>query len=108
MFDRIKFTFRHKSLHVSADPFFVNEYIAYHFINDEIHLLDRNFNGFEVKEPISIYDNSKGLQYNIERDGDTFSISVEEMSLDVLLNLGLPREALDETILLEKRLLNPR
>ncbi len=108
MFDRIKFTFRHKSLYVSADPFFVNEYIAYHFINDEIHLLDRNFNGFEVKEPLSIYDNSKGLQYNIERDGDAFSISVEEMSLDVLLNLGLPREALDETILLEKRLLNPR
>ncbi len=108
MFDRIKFTFKSKSLEVSCDPFFVNEYIIYHFVNKEIHLLDRNFNGFEIRENISIYDNSKGLQYNIVKNGDHFVVTVEEMSIDSLLNLGLPREALDETILLEKRLLNPR
>ena len=108
MFDRIKFNFKSKSLYISCDPFFMNEYVVYHFIKNEIHLLERNFEGFEVKENISIYDNTKGLQYNIIKDGDHFTVTVEEMSIDTLLNLGLPREALDDTILLEKRLLNPR
>jgi hypothetical protein len=108
MYDRIRFTFKHKSLHVSCDPVFVTAHIAYHEKDNEIHLLERNFEGFEVTEPISIYDNYKGLQYNITREGDGFKVTMEEMSLNNLLNLGLPREALDETIILQKKLLNPR
>lgn len=108
MFDRIKFTFKSKALEISSDPFFREEYIVYHFVKNEIHLLERNFDGFEVKENLSIYDHAKGVQYNIIKEGDHFTVTVEEMSIDSLLDLGLPREALDETILLEKRLLNPR
>ncbi len=108
MFDRIKFTFKSRFLEISCDPFFREEYIVYHYVKNEIHLLERNFGGFEVKENLSIYDHAKGVQYNISKDGDHFTVTVEEMSIDSLLDLGLPREALDETILLEKRLLNPR
>lgn len=108
MFDRMRFLIKPKSIEVSCDPFFMEEYIVYHFVKGEIHLLERNFEGFEIKENVSIYDHAKGIQYNIVREGEFFSITVEEMSIDTLLDLGLPREALDETILLEKRLLNPR
>jgi hypothetical protein len=108
MFDRIRFTFKHKSVHVSCDPLFITAHTAYHIVNNEIHILERNFEGFEVTEPMSIYDNYKGLQYNITKEGEHFTVKLEEMSLNNLLNLGLPREALDETIILQKRLLNPR
>jgi hypothetical protein len=35
-------------------------------------------------------------------------VTVEEMSLDTLLKLGLSRDALDQMILLKKRVINPR
>ncbi len=108
MFDRIRFTLRRKSVHVSCDPLFITAHTAYHGEGNDIHILERNFEGFDVTEPISIYDNYKGLQYNITKDGEAFTLTIEEMSLNNLLNLGLPREALDETIILQKRLLNPR
>jgi len=108
MFDRIKFQIRPKSVYISMDPFFVNDYVVYHEVNDEIHVLERNLPGFEVKGGnIRIYDFVKTLQYDIDKKDDAFAVTVEEMSLETLLNMGLSREALDQVILLKKKVLNP-
>lgn len=108
MFDRIKFQINPKSVHVSVDPFFAGDYVLYHEINGEIHLLERDLEGFETSEDLCIYDTDKGVQYNIDKKEDNFIITIEEMDLDNLLFIGLPREALDQVILLKKRLINPR
>ena len=108
MFDRIKFEIKAKSVHVSVDPFFFNDYVVYHEVKDEIRVLERNLAGFEVKDQnIRIYDIVKTLHYDIDKKDDSFVVTVEEMSLETLLNMGLSREALDQIILLKKRVLNP-
>ena len=108
MFDRIKFVIKPKSVRISVDPFFANDYVLYHERNGEIRLLERDLEGFEITEDLCIYDTNKGLQYDIDNKDDHFSVTVEEMDLDTLLYLGLPREALDQIILLKKRVINPR
>lgn len=108
MFDRIKFTNKGKSVAVSADPFFVDDYIVYHEINDEIRILEKDIKGFETKEPLCIFDTVKNIQYDINESDFGLEITVEEMSLDTLLKIGLSREALDQIILLQKRITNPR
>ncbi|MCB0832690.1 MAG: hypothetical protein KDC45_04445 [Bacteroidetes bacterium] len=109
MFDRIKFQIKSASVFVSMDPFFPENYILFHEVGDEIRVLERDLMGFEVKDEIRIYDKEKRLLYDIQKKEDkTFSITVEEMALDTLLNFGLSREALDQIILLKKRIINPR
>ncbi|MBL7994634.1 hypothetical protein JNM05_04610 [bacterium] len=108
MFDRIKFQIQPKSVRVTVDPFFANDYVLYHEVNGEIRLLERDMEGFETSEDMCIYDTSKEIQYDIDKKENNFTITVEEMDLDTLLFIGLPREALDQIILLKKRVINPR
>lgn len=108
MFDRIKFQIHPRSVRVSVDPFFANDYVLYHEKDGEIHLLERDLEGFETTEDMYIYDTSKEIQYDIDKKDDHFTVTVEEMDLDTLLFIGLPREALDQIILLKKRVINPR
>ncbi|NUM81710.1 hypothetical protein HUU42_13000 [bacterium] len=108
MFDRIKFTNKGKSVVVTADPFFVDDYIVYHEVKDEIRILEKDMKGFETKEPLCIFDAVKNIQYDINESDYGLEITVEEMSLDTLLKIGLSREALDQIILLQKKITNPR
>jgi len=108
MFNRIRFEIKPKAVQISIDPFFTNDYVVYHEVRGEIRVLERNLAGFEVKDDnIRIYDVVKTLRYDIDKENDYYKITVEEMSLETLLNLGLSREALDQIILLKKRVINP-
>lgn len=108
MFDRIKFTPRKGAIHIALDPFFERDYIVFREVGDDIHVLERNLKGFEEREEISIYDTVKQVRYVVAPAEIGFSVTVEEMSLDTLLKLGLSRDALDQMILLKKRVINPR
>ncbi len=108
MFDKIKFTPQKKSIHISVDPFFEGDYIIFHEVGDDIHVLERNLKGFDEESEISIYDTVKQIRYVVSPEESGFAITVEEMSLDMLLKLGLSRDALDQIILLKKRVINPR
>ncbi len=108
MFDRIKFTLGKKSVYIAVDPFFTEDYVLFHEVGDDIHLLERDLKGFHESSDISIYDVSKNLRYMVAPSDEGFSVTVEELDLDALLALGLSRDALDQIILLKKRVLNPR
>lgn len=108
MFDRIKFEINPKSVRITVDPVFANDYVLYHERDGEIHLLAKDLEGFETHGDICIYDSIRKIQYDIEKKEDHFTITVQEMDLDILLIIGLPREALDPIILLKKRIINPR
>lgn len=108
MFDRIKFTPRKGAIHIALDLFFEGDYIVFREVGNEILVLERNLKGFEEREEISIYDTAKQIRYVVAPAEIGFTVTVEEMSLDTLLKLGLSRDALDQMILMKKRVINPR